>query len=760
MRIQRTKLLGVVIASTAIAASTALADVAIRYDACGYRSLEWAPVDGADSYRVERRECDGCLGGWKLVAEVPSVSVADSDAPALEYRVRALAGSGAILGTQSAPGDQLRVQRLGLTPASETPPSIACGSVLRLEMGVTLPAEQDPVLYEWRCDGVPIGATAVPAFELIVDASLSGARFSVTATNQCGSSAFEWRPFTILGMPQGDALRWTSLLHQIDSSWGSGSCLNCYSCCGLAEPGTCDCSSCCSSNSGGSHEKHTPCNPAGIVQNGASLGVSASNRNFSEYHGGVSYWDHSNRSESWSASAVVQWPSTLRVQYSLQPGSYCVARASIVQDSGVVWSIDQSGPSFGTAMVPISEGIFTVVVEAGGCMGTGPVEDSASLGVQFSILAPNPDCNSNLRPDAIDISSGTSADIDSNGTPDECQTVTVPGQYQTIQAAIDSAPADTMRIVSVAAGEHVGPVNFLGKPIIVRGSGAAQTAIVGNGGQQASVVRFAGGEPAIAALERVTIRGGTTGTPFPGSPQYLCGGGIFGKDSAASVRDCVIEQNAAAFGGGAYLFNHAGRVDRCMVRGNTATEDGGGLQLYGGSTEVVDSAVEQNSAVHRGAGLHLVQGTPTILRTTIRGNQCTAGTAGGISWVPGGAASALLFLDDATVSGNSASNQGGIGVVTDDSGIVKLRLRGTSVCGNAPAPQVSGAYTDLGGNTICNCPADINADGVANGADLGRLLFDWGPCAGSACQSDLDGSGTVDGADLGALLAAWGPCAP
>jgi hypothetical protein len=378
------------------------------------------------------------------------------------------------------------------------------------------------------------------------------------------------------------------------------------------------------------------------------------------------------------------------------------------------------------------------------------------VGGTFSI----DDCNTNGYPDATDIASGTSPDIDANGTPDECQTLSVPGQYPTIQAAIDAAPSDSMRIISVAAGEHAGPVNFLGKPVVVRGAGAGQTAIVGNGGQQASVVRFAGGEPAIAALERVTVRGGTTGTPFPGAPQFLCGGGVFGKDSAASVRDCVIEQNAAAFGGGAYLFNHAGRLERCMVRGNSATEDGGGLQLYGGSTELIDSAIEQNSSVHRGAGLHLVQGTPTIIRTTVRSNQCPAGTAGGISWVPGGAASSVLFLDDATVSNNSAGAQGGIGAVADDSGIVKMRLRGTAVCGNAPAPQVFGAYVDLGGNTVCNCPADINGDGVTNGADLGRLLFDWGPCGGATCQADLDGNGTVDGADLGALLAAWGPCAP
>jgi polyhydroxybutyrate depolymerase len=48
-------------------------------------------------------------------------------------------------------------------------------------------------------------------------------------------------------------------------------------------------------------------------------------------------------------------------------------------------------------------------------------------------------------------------------------------------------------------------------------------------------------------------------------------------------------------------------------------------------------------------------------------------------------------------------------------------------------------------------PADLNQDGIVNGADLGLMLANWdGVGAG-----DLDNSGTVDGADLGLLLAAW-----
>ncbi|MFZ9690819.1 MAG: dockerin type I domain-containing protein [Phycisphaerales bacterium] len=54
-------------------------------------------------------------------------------------------------------------------------------------------------------------------------------------------------------------------------------------------------------------------------------------------------------------------------------------------------------------------------------------------------------------------------------------------------------------------------------------------------------------------------------------------------------------------------------------------------------------------------------------------------------------------------------------------------------------------------------PADLNGDGVVDGADLAILLAAWGPCPPKgSCQADFDGNGVVDGADLTTLLAAWG----
>ena len=368
---------------------------------------------------------------------------------------------------------------------------------------------------------------------------------------------------------------------------------------------------------------------------------------------------------------------------------------------------------------------------------------------------PNADCNGNQRPDACDIAAGTSGDIDANATPDECQTVTVPGTYGNIQAAIDSAPADTMRIIAVGAGTFAGPVNFKGKPVIVRGTGVGLTVIDGTGGEQFSVVRFSGGEPAITALESVTVKGGVYGTQPAGS-NFLGGGGIFGQNSAASVRNCSVQNNSAGFGGGAYFLNCTGSVTNTVFRNNNASSDGGGFQANQSAMSLTDVVVEGNVCNSRGGGMHFVQGTPVLTRVTVRNNQ-SGSLIGGLSWYATGSSTARLAMNTCTVTGNTATvTQGGIGIA-EDPGTTTMSLESTTVCNNLPRPNVAGRWIDLGGNTVCDCVGDLNVDGVVNGADLGLMLSNWGPC-GANCPYDLNDDGQINGADLGLVLSAWGVC--
>ena len=71
-----------------------------------------------------------------------------------------------------------------------------------------------------------------------------------------------------------------------------------------------------------------------------------------------------------------------------------------------------------------------------------------------------------------------------------------------------------------------------------------------------------------------------------------------------------------------------------------------------------------------------------------------------------------------------------------------------------------GDRPDLNANGVpdgCECYADLNGDGVVQGADLGIMLASWGSVQ-AGVAADINRDGAVDGTDLGLLLSGWGPC--
>jgi predicted outer membrane repeat protein len=74
--------------------------------------------------------------------------------------------------------------------------------------------------------------------------------------------------------------------------------------------------------------------------------------------------------------------------------------------------------------------------------------------------------------------------------------------------------------------------------------------------------------------------------------------------------------------------------------------------------------------------------------------------------------------------------------------------------------QIANGASDINNDGVldsCQCVADVNADGMVNGADLGVVISFWGPVTVFP-RADLSGDGVVNGSDLGILLANWGSC--
>jgi len=146
----------------------------------------------------------------------------------------------------------------------------------------------------------------------------------------------------------------------------------------------------------------------------------------------------------------------------------------------------------------------------------------------------------------------------------------------------------------------------------------------------------------------------------------------------------------------------------------------------------------------------LVDGDPETLHTieAFMNEECD----------PSGDGEGMMFLGDGLVTTNRKGEASfTIHVPLPPEFRPPLRLSATATRGSAATSQFSNCYEVEGGG-IPRCPPDFNDDGIVDGADLGTLLGQWGPCV--LCDADLNDDGIVDGNDLGSLLGAWGPCPP
>jgi hypothetical protein len=166
----------------------------------------------------------------------------------------------------------------------------------------------------------------------------------------------------------------------------------------------------------------------------------------------------------------------------------------------------------------------------------------------------------------------------------------VPGDFPTIQQAIDAAEAGDQVIVS--AGAYAEQVSFLGKSITVRGTAGAIDTVIDGGGNLGYVVKLTG---ASARLEGFTITGGrgTWATP---------GGGVKITGSGASLVGCTVTKNEGIQGAGINLTSASATLGDLEVSDNLAYQ-GGGLYAVSSSFQLSDSVFKLNRVDFQGGGI-------------------------------------------------------------------------------------------------------------------------------------------------------------
>ena len=261
-------------------------------------------------------------------------------------------------------------------------------------------------------------------------------------------------------------------------------------------------------------------------------------------------------------------------------------------------------------------------------------------------------------------------------------TINVPGDYSTIQAAIDAAVNGD--IVLVAEDTYYENINFKGKAITVvshfllDGNEAHIENTVINGSQPShpdsgSVVYFISGEDTTSVLCGFTITGGT-GT-YTASFDDVSGGGIFIYPSGAKICNNIIEYNSASYN----TYAHGGGImgdvndisiiiDNNIIRnnttsGNTSTQ-GGGIALFNcGYVRILNNKIMDNTVNGSGntwAGGITCNGPSNeiyIIGNYIKGNVINSNAYGG-----GGLDlyNCTAIVRNNLIVGNSARNGGGV----------------------------------------------------------------------------------------------------
>lgn len=180
-----------------------------------------------------------------------------------------------------------------------------------------------------------------------------------------------------------------------------------------------------------------------------------------------------------------------------------------------------------------------------------------------------------------------------------------------IQVAVDAAADSDLVLVLPGTYLLTTDVVIKEKGVIVRSRDGRDTTIVNAQG----LTRGFYINHVLASVEGLTIRNGVA----PANPLHgdAYGGGVYIEDGG-SVRDCIIEDCSANYGGGIRI-RFLGTVENSILRRNNASVSGGGIQAaYGGTVRGV--TLHNNTAVDKGGGIYCFDGGE-ITESTIYANQ-------------------------------------------------------------------------------------------------------------------------------------------
>ena len=339
-------------------------------------------------------------------------------------------------------------------------------------------------------------------------------------------------------------------------------------------------------------------------------------------------------------------------------------------------------------------------------------------------------------------------------------TINVPGDYSTIQEAVDAAMDGDE--IAIAPGTYYEFVSIQSKGIRLYSTGKPETTFIDGEGIR-NCLDCTGEGTSPTEIEGVTFQNGY-GSSYgavlcqDSSPTFLnChfigntsldrGGAMRSWSSDPYLSNCLFEGNTASLGGGLEAGASGVTIEGCMFRLNNSSSggavrfsgSGGGesiitgssfmsnqAQSIGGAVSVHDNyctfencLISENVSLGSGGGIYIQRGPVNIQNSSLTGN--TAKTLGGGCFTDGGAeginisstdvsnnqanlgggiystSTATVYLGSCTLTGNIATT-GGAFYGQQESGFTTY-ISNCIACENT-LPQLIGSWTDGGSNLI------------------------------------------------------------
>lgn len=304
------------------------------------------------------------------------------------------------------------------------------------------------------------------------------------------------------------------------------------------------------------------------------------------------------------------------------------------------------------------------------------------------------------------------------GTPGKIE-FQVPGDFSSIQEAIDAAPTLWCEIV-VDPGTYVENIDFRGKDITLRSSNGPEQTVI-DGSQAGPVVTFSAPCKDGAAIDGFTIMNGYS---TEGGSGIQCQ-----RYSMPAITNCLIVGNSTSYnGGGIECEMSDALISHNVIAYNIADGSGGGIYAIQASPEISANIIFGNistAALGSGGGIVVNKGDPVLFNNLIVYNSAAMG--GGVMMND---VADLFFLNN-TVTGNTANSRGGLYFMFCDGSITN-----SIVWGNAAPSDPQIGYLGTQPTAVC-CDVEggwpgtgnIDADPLFADAAAGDYHLTWNsPC--------------------------------